>query len=533
MSVRLNGVIYSRYSSDKQQESSIAVQIAECRKFCKANNITVIKEYKDEARTGTDGNREEFQQMLQDAYSGDFDLVIVHRWDRFARNVELALSAQKHLDKLGIKVISTVENFDDTPEGDFFKLMSMGMAALYSKRLSREAFNGQIENAKNCKAHSGVALYGYEVAQKRYRIVPKEAEAIYKMFHLVDEGHTYKETVDILNAEGYRRRDGRPLSYNITDLLRNRQYIGEYVFNLYKRSPCREKWRRQRKPESEVVRIVGGMPQIVETDVFERVQAKLDSRMQKNGRGRKKGKYLLTGLITCGMCGSAVAGGKSVARGKAYFSYVCNGKPKHEGRKSINVVYLDRYIVNLLTQAFLSLRNTDNIILLLRQGITKLHDSQTEKLTDLKKQLIEKEALISSLNDIILKNKGKTLATVISNNITEERNEANRIALIIDEIKAERSSLPRINKETLRKKVLDFKKVLDGIDFYLKQELLQTLIKEIKINVDTVETIINLHELAGLKTPLTCTVYENIDNIRYPFTLRNLEFDFNHLQIQF
>ena len=166
MSVRLNGVIYSRYSSDKQQESSIAVQIAECRKFCKANNITVIKEYKDEARTGTDGNREEFQQMLQDAYSGDFDLVIVHRWDRFARNVELALSAQKHLDKLGIKVISTVENFDDTPEGDFFKLMSMGMAALYSKRLSREAFNGQIENAKNCKAHSGVALYGYEVAQK-------------------------------------------------------------------------------------------------------------------------------------------------------------------------------------------------------------------------------------------------------------------------------------------------------------------------------------------------------------------------------
>ena len=174
-----------------------------------------------------------------------------------------------------------------------------------------------------------------------------------------------------------------------------------------------------------------------------------------------------------------------------------------------------------------------DIILLLRQGITKLHDSQTEKLTDLKKQLIEKEALISSLNDIILKNKGKTLATVISNNITEERNEANRIALIIDEIKAERSSLPRINKETLRKKVLDFKKVLDGIDFYLKQELLQTLIKEIKINVGTVETIINLHELAGLKTPLTCTVYESIDNIRYPFTLRNMEFDFNRLQIQF
>lgn len=104
--------------------------------------------------------------------------------------------------------------------------------------------------------------------------------------------------------------------------------------------------------------------------------------------------------------------------------------------------------------------------------------------------------------------------------------------MTIDKLKAERNSLPRINKETLRKKTLDFKKVLDGIDFYLKQELLQTLIKEIKIHADTVETIINLHELAGLKIPLTCTVFESIDNIRHPFTLRNIEFDFNRLQIQ-
>lgn len=532
MSIRLNGVIYSRYSSDKQQESSIAVQIAECRKFCEANSITVVHEYKDEAKTGTDGNREEFQQMLQDAYSGEFDLVIVHRWDRFARNVELALSAQKQLDKLGIKVISTVENFDDTPEGDFFKLMSMGMAALYSKKLSREAFNGQIENARHCKAHSVVALYGYEVAQKKYRIVPKEAEAIRRMFHLIDEGYTYKETVDTLNAEGYRRRDGRLLSYNITDTLRNRQYIGEYIFNLYKRSPVPAKWRRQQKPEAEVVRIAGGMPQIVEKELFERVQKKLDSRMQHNGRGRKKGKYLLTGLMTCGICGSAVTGEKSIARGKAYFAYTCGGKIKHDGRKYINIVYLDKYVVNLFTRIFLSLRNTDKVIALLRQGIAKLYDSHIEKLAALKKQLSEKEKLIANLSEIVSKNKGKALASVIANNIVEEKSEEEKLLMQIDRLKTEKASLPRINKETLKRKATEFKKILDGIDFYLKQETLQTLIAEIRFNKDTVDTIINLHELAGFQMQLMCTVTESIDNIRYPYTLRNMDFDFDGLQIR-
>lgn len=102
----------------------------------------------------------------------------------------------------------------------------------------------------------------------------------------------------------------------------------------------------------------------------------------------------------------------------------------------------------------------------------------------------------------------------------------------IDRLKTEKASLPRINKETLKRKATEFKKILDGIDFYLKQETLQTLIAEIRFNKDTVDTIINLHELAGFQMQLTCTVTESIDNIRYPYTLRNMDFDFDGLQIR-
>ena len=528
----IRAVLYARYSSDKQQESSIAVQLAECRKFCKANHIAIVREYKDEARTGTDGNREEFQQMLQDACLGEFDLVIVHRWDRFARNVELALSAQKQLDKFGVKVISTVENFDDTPEGDFFKLMSLGMAALYSKRLSREAFNGQIENAQKGKAHGGVALYGYEVAQKKYRIVPTEAEAIRKMFQMVADGYSYKETVDCLNEQGYRRRDGRKLSYSITDTLRNRQYVGEYVFNQYKRSPEAKKWRRQKKTESEIVRIQGGMPAIVDEETFERVQRLLDKRMQKNGRGRRKGKYLLSGLLTCGVCGAAVSGGKYSVRGKSLFSYICGGKSHRADKKSINVVYLDKYVVNLFTQAFLLLRNTDKIVELMRLGLARMQDEKIKRLKELKKELEEKRSLLASLDEIIKANKGKALATVIENNRKDEQAEFERLIEQIEKLKIEKNAIPRLNREKIRKKMQEYKADLDGIDFYKRQEILQTLVENVKIGTDTVETTVNLNVLAGIEMPLNWTVSERLQNVRHVYTLRGMDFSFDVLNIK-
>ena len=72
-------VAYARYSSDKQQESSITVQIGAIRKFCETHQINRIREYIDEAQTGTNANRKEFQQMIADAKNRVFQFVIVHR----------------------------------------------------------------------------------------------------------------------------------------------------------------------------------------------------------------------------------------------------------------------------------------------------------------------------------------------------------------------------------------------------------------------------------------------------------------------
>lgn len=524
-------VIYARYSSDRQQESSIAVQIAECKKFCEAHGIKVVAIYVDEAKTGTDGDREQFQQMLQDAQLGKFNVVVVHRWDRFARNVELALSAKKELELCGVKVISTVENFDDTPEGDFFSLMSMGMAALYSKRLARESFNGQIENAKRGKAHAGIPLYGYEVVKKQYRIVPKEAEAVQIMFRMIADGKSYRETVDYLNAQGYRRRDGRPLSYFLTDRLQNRQYTGEYVFNLYKHMKTKNGRSVRRKSENEVIRIPNGMPAIIDTETFEKVQEIINNR--KTHKGRKKfGKYLLTGLITCGICGRAISGTQSLVRGKPYCSYRCGGKEKHTERPQINVVWLDKYIVNLFTKAFLAAKNIDRVIELMRHCLNEIHDQKAAELYVLNVEYDEQCETVAELEEIVRKNKGKALATIAANDLEAEQRKAEELEALLVKQKSEKSRIPRLNKETISRQARQFKSVLESIDFRAKQEALHKLVDSIVFQEETIETTINLHEIAGILLPLRCKVIEKRKKVCAVYDLLGMDFKFDELTVQ-
>lgn len=61
----MTAVAYARFSSDKQQESSIAVQLSAIRRFCASHNIQLIHEYVDEAQTGTNSNRKSFQQIVK------------------------------------------------------------------------------------------------------------------------------------------------------------------------------------------------------------------------------------------------------------------------------------------------------------------------------------------------------------------------------------------------------------------------------------------------------------------------------------
>ena len=111
-------VIYARFSSDNQREESIDSQLRASRDYARANGMVIVKEYCDRAITGTSDNRPEFLQMISDSATGSFDTIIVHKLDRFSRNVQQTLGYISELKDNGVELKSVIREvstlFQDT-----------------------------------------------------------------------------------------------------------------------------------------------------------------------------------------------------------------------------------------------------------------------------------------------------------------------------------------------------------------------------------------------------------------------------------
>ena len=80
-------VIYARFSSDMQREESIDAQVRACKEYCKRKGYIVVNVYSDEAKSGRSIlERTAYNQMLADAISDAFDVIIFHKIDRNSRN---------------------------------------------------------------------------------------------------------------------------------------------------------------------------------------------------------------------------------------------------------------------------------------------------------------------------------------------------------------------------------------------------------------------------------------------------------------
>ena len=110
----MKAVIYARYSDDNQREESIEGQLRECYEYAKRHGIEVIAEYIDRAMTGRNDNRPDFQRMIKKSDSKAFDLIIVWKLDRFARDKYDSALYKGMLLKKGIRVVSAAEAI---PEG--------------------------------------------------------------------------------------------------------------------------------------------------------------------------------------------------------------------------------------------------------------------------------------------------------------------------------------------------------------------------------------------------------------------------------
>jgi len=352
-------VIYARYSSDNQREESIEAQVRAVRAYAEKENIFIAKIYKDEATTGRTSDRKEFMQMINDSKYGNFDIVFVHKFVRFARNRYDSAFYKRQLKLNGVKLISILEPLDDSPESIILESVLEGMAEYYSANLSREVMKGMVETALQCKHNGGVPPLGYDVDKDGYLTINNsEADVVRLIFQMYSVGCGYNEIIDSLNKHGYKTKRNRPFGKNsINNILTQEKYIGNYVFNKTNRQKFGTNVKKY-KDDDEIVRIEGGVPQIITIDTWEKVRSTMIKNRKNSASNKAKEIYLLSGLIFCGKCEGAMVGNRKIAgRNKLiYKTYECNTRKRTKkcDAKSINKEFIEEIVIEELINSMLS-----------------------------------------------------------------------------------------------------------------------------------------------------------------------------------
>ena len=227
--------LYARFSSDNQRNESIDAQERAIREFARSNNIIIVADYVDRAKSAMTDDRPQFQQMIKDSAKRDFDIVLVHKLDRFARNRNDSIINRSKLKRNGVSLLSVTEPLDDEkPESIILEAVLEAMAEYYSKNLAREVKKGMKENALKAKHTGGKPPLGYDVDSETRQLVinPQEAEAVRLIFQMVIEGHGYNAIMRCLNGRGYKTKAGKPFGKNsLHEILRNPKYKGLYIYN--------------------------------------------------------------------------------------------------------------------------------------------------------------------------------------------------------------------------------------------------------------------------------------------------------------
>lgn len=305
-------VIYARYSSHSQTEQSIEGQLHDNHAWAKQNGVTVIGEYIDRAITGTKDARPDFQRMIEDAAKRQFEMIIVWKLDRFARNRYDSAIYKARLKKYGVRVVSAKENITDAPEGIILEGLLESMAEYYSANLSQNVKRGLRESAEKGNFCGGLIPYGYKVVDKKLVPDEKAAPVIRYVFEEYAKGKSKKEIIDELNRRGVRNRNGNPLTYtSFQHALHLTTYIGQHVY------------------KGQVVE--GCATPLVTQEVFDKVQERLEKVAHAPAAAKAKILYLLQGKIFCGICGAPMFGesGKSHT-GAIHSYYACyTRKRKH------------------------------------------------------------------------------------------------------------------------------------------------------------------------------------------------------------
>jgi len=335
-----NVALYMRFSSDRQTEQSIEGQLRDAISFCKLRKYRIRAIYVDRAISARADaeKRVNFMQMISDSDKRKWEYVIVWKLDRFARNRNDSAIYKMRLRKNGVKVVSVAENISDNPEGIILESVLEGMAEFYSAELSQKITRGLRESALKCRSIGGHVPLGYKIENHKLVIEPVGAAIVQKAFELYSQGWTVADICREFNTRGYRTAKNAEFNRNsFKSMFKNKRYIGVYTY--------------------KDVQIEGGVPAIIDKDLFEEVGRRLKKNEEAPARGKAKVDYLLSGKLFCGHCGAPMNGESGTSKtGEVHHYYACYTRKRRGNcrKKSMRKSLVEKWVAEdayaLLTQ---------------------------------------------------------------------------------------------------------------------------------------------------------------------------------------
>ena len=467
----MKAAIYARYSSENQRPESIKDQVSACRKLARERGWAIPEDcvFMDQAASGARKDRTGLSALLAAAEESRFTVVLVDDLSRLARDNYLMLSVLGELRFKGVRVVSVADGLDSDDEEATLGIQIRGIFnELQLQDLRKKTLRGQL-GQKERGFFVGERTFGYRsvpVGEMRldkkgrprpdgYRmeIEPSEAEVVLRVFREFADGRPLTRIVKRLNEEGILgqfRSTQRWSPATVTRILRNEKYAGRWIWNRTetRRDPRTGRRRPFPKPESEWVIRDDECLRIVPKKIWDRVQEKLQQTKrvwpgrsgqrgfegQQGSRVRVYPTQLLSGAMTCGACGNAIA----QVSGKAGGYYGCLGAAKKacDNRLLVRRTLAERLVVDAVRR---EVSNRERVAYLLDRvaaEVKHLVSDLPETLTLKKAELEAAERKLGNFVEFIGQGRGsRALADALE--VTERR--ATELRAEVAELEASRS----------------------------------------------------------------------------------------------
>jgi site-specific DNA recombinase len=312
----MRAAAYARYSSELQSRRSIADQLDLVRSFARGHGLEVVAEFSDAALSGASmAGRPQLMQLLETAANRQFDAVIVESLDRLARNQGDLATIHKRLAFHNVRLF-TIDEGGEVPR--LVLGIKGAIAEHYLVELAAKTKRGQVGRVKAGRIAGG-KCYGYDVVpgddRGRRIINGREAAVVLRIHHEAAIGMSALQIAASLNREGIPGPRGSQWNASTINGSRQRQngilsnsiYIGRQTYNRQSFIKDPDTGRRQARPNDPSKWITGEVPElaIVPIDLWAAVQARRRRVNSQPLTKRRRPKRLLSGLLTCGVCGAS------------------------------------------------------------------------------------------------------------------------------------------------------------------------------------------------------------------------------------